>query len=230
MIQTPPGRALFALLTLGAWLSVSLPASARTGYINDELEVTLRTGESTRNSIIRMLSSGERLDVLSTNEETGYARVTTEGGTEGFVLARFVTYQPIARDQLAIANQRLARNAERIAELEAELASVKGDNADYSASQSNLQSDNTRLTDELNDIRRTAANAIQTAEQNRTLTATKANLENQIQTLQAQNATLSARSRQVWFMAGAGTLILGIMAGLVLPRLKLKRRSKWGDL
>lgn len=230
MIQSFEGRLTMAALTATIIVGFSLPAQARTGYINDQMEVTLRTGESTRNSIVRMLPSGERLEVLSVNDETGYARVTTTDGREGFVLARFVTYEPIARDRLVSANRRLERSAQRIAELEAELNDIKSQNSTYSQSQSQLEASNARLSEELNEIRRTAANAIQMADQNRRLTSTKANLENQIMELQARNATLSARSRQSWFMAGAGTLILGILAGILLPRLKFRRRSKWGDL
>lgn len=230
MTQTFKGHLAAAVLTAAVLACLSLPAEARTGYVNDQLEVTLRTGESTRNSIVRMLPSGERLEVLSVNDETGYARVTTSDGREGYVLARFVTYEPIARDRLVAANRRLERSAQRIAELEAELRDIKSENSSYSQNQNQLEASNTRLSEELNEIRRTAANAIQTAEENRRLTSTKVNLENQIMELQAQNETLSARSRQFWFMAGAGTLILGILTGILLPRLKFKRRSKWGDL
>lgn len=230
MILTFTGRAGIATLTLGLLLSVTISVEARTGYINDEMEVTMRTGESTRNSILRMLSSGERLEVVSVNSDTGYARVTTNEGRDGFVLSRFVTYEPVARDRLVTANRRLERSAQRIAELEAELNNTKGENTNFSQNQSTLETNNARLTEELNEIRRTAANAIQLADQNRNLTNTKNNLENQIQEIQVRNSTLSSRSGQLWFMAGAGTLILGILAGILLPRLKLKRRSKWGDL
>ncbi len=230
MILTFTGRAEIATLTLGLLLSVTLSVEARTGYINDEMEVTMRTGESTRNSILRMLPSGERLEVVSVNSDTGYARVTTNEGRDGFVLSRFVTYEPVARDRLVTANRRLERSAQRIAELEAELNNTKGENTNFSQNQSTLETNNARLTEELNEIRRTAANAIQLADQNRNLTSTKNNLENQIQEIQVRNSTLSSRSGQLWFMAGAGTLILGILAGILLPRLKLKRRSKWGDL
>lgn len=230
MIHTALGRAFTATLILIVLAGTSLRVEARTGYVNDELEVTLRSGESTRNSIVRMLPSGEQLEVLEVNSETGYARVTTKDGREGFVLSRFVTYEPVARDRLVSANRRLERSAQRISNLEAQLGELKGENTTYSQNQNSLETNNVRLTEELNEIRRTAANAIQTADENRNLRSTKTNLENQIQELQTVNSTLAARSRQLWFMAGAGTLILGILAGLLLPRLKLKRRSKWGDL
>ena len=47
----------------------------------------MRTGKSTRQSIVRMLASGTRVELLELDSEAGYARVRTRGGTEGWVLS-----------------------------------------------------------------------------------------------------------------------------------------------
>ncbi|NNF15414.1 MAG: TIGR04211 family SH3 domain-containing protein [Gammaproteobacteria bacterium] len=211
-------------------VTLSARSDARTAYVDDKLEITLRTGQSTQNSIIRMLGSGEKLDVIEVNDDTGYARVTAADGTEGFALARFITYEPIARDKLIAANRRLERNAEKIATLEAELREIKSQNSDYSQSQTDLETDNSQLRDELAEIRRTAASALQIADENQTLKTRVANLAAQITDLEQRNAVLAERSRQTWYVAGAGTLGFGILAGLILPRIRFKKRSKWGDL
>lgn len=219
-------RAVCATLAL----STCLIAHARTGYVNDMVEITLRSGESTKNSIVRMLPSGERLNVVSVNSDTGYAKVVTADGKEGFVLSRFVTYEPIARDQLVSANRRLESNAQKIASLEAELRDLKNENSTYNKSQGELETESVRLRDELAEIRRTAASALQIAEDNKTMTIRAKNLEATITELETRNQVLAERSRQSWFLAGAGTLAAGILAGLILPRLKFKKRSRWGDL
>ena len=47
------------------FLATSNPLYALdTGYITDEFEVTMRSGTSTSNSIVRMLRSGEAVTVL----------------------------------------------------------------------------------------------------------------------------------------------------------------------
>ena len=81
----------------------SAAAFAKTAYVTDELKITLRTGESATHRIARMLPTGERLTVLSTNPATGYSKVRTAGGSEGFVLTRQLVDQPVARDRLAAA-------------------------------------------------------------------------------------------------------------------------------
>jgi len=41
------------------------------------------------------------------------------------------------------------------------------------------------------------------------------------------NGALSSRSRQNWFIVGAGVLSGGIVIGLIAPSLRRKRRSDW---
>ncbi len=156
--------------------------------------------------------------------------MVTSDGKDGFVLSRFITYEPVARDKLISANRKLERNAKKISTLEAELRELKGQNSTYSKSQGQFETDNTRLKDELAEIRRTAASALQLAEENKSLKVRETNLETQINELQGRNTILAKRSSQGWYLLGAGTLIAGILAGLILPRIKFKRRSRWGDL
>jgi SH3 domain protein len=47
-----------------------------------------------------------------------------------------------------------------------------------------------------------------------------------------ERAGLEQRTREQrrWFITGAGVLLAGVLLGLVLARLRLRRRSRWGDL
>ena len=81
----------------------SATVAAETAYVTDELEITLRTGETTGHRIVRMLPTGEKLTVLGTNPDSGYSKVRTSNGTVGFVLTRQLVDTPVARDRLAAA-------------------------------------------------------------------------------------------------------------------------------
>jgi SH3 domain protein len=48
--------------------------------------------------------------------------------------------------------------------------------------------------------------------------------------LRAEVSEIKRNTQRDWFLIGAGVLFGGILLGLILPRLKLRRRSGWGDL
>ena len=48
-----------------------------------------------------MVESGTQLQVIETDEESGYTQVRTNAGTEGWVLSRYLMSEASAREQLA---------------------------------------------------------------------------------------------------------------------------------
>src|SRR3569832_2533421 len=80
--------------------SLCTTATAETRYVSDELEVTLRTGQSTQHQIERMVKSGTAVEVLATAANTGYTKVRTPSGAEGWVLSRYLMTSPRARPPL----------------------------------------------------------------------------------------------------------------------------------
>src|SRR5690606_16835330 len=96
---------------------------AQTLYVSDELRILLRTGPSTRNSIIRELPAGTLVDVLERTPNGEYARVLVrdQRAGEGWVLMQYLTPEPIARDKLAAAERDLTQARARMEELEQEV-------------------------------------------------------------------------------------------------------------
>lgn len=211
-------------------LFFSTMAAAEPGYINDQFEITLRSGESTRHSIIRMLESGTKLEVLSRNADTGYARVLLDDGTEGYVLTRFLSDQPVARDQLVWVRSQLNKLREDKKEVDDSLAEVRSENRTLEQQRVELEKRAERLSGDLAELRRTSASAISIAEENSRLKSRLASNDELVEALRAENVSLATRSRQTWFMVGAGAVILGALIGLILPRIRFRRRSKWGEL
>lgn len=90
------------LITLFAMiLMLCLPgaAMAKTGYVSDELIITLRAGKGADFKIIDYLNTGTRLEVLQ--EDENYMRVRTQDGKEGWVLKRYVTFEPPKAEVIA---------------------------------------------------------------------------------------------------------------------------------
>jgi len=63
---------IFLLLLLPAFAG---QAVAQQRYVTDEIVITLRTGPSTQNAIIRNLESGDGVTILEESDDGSYARV-----------------------------------------------------------------------------------------------------------------------------------------------------------
>ena len=92
-------------------LSITLNAQAETRYVSDELEIDMRSGTSNQHRILRMLPSGSALEVLEDDKASGYSRVQTSSGAEGWILSRYLQTS-------APASKRLAETEKKLAELE----------------------------------------------------------------------------------------------------------------
>lgn len=205
-------------------------ADAQTRYVSDRLEVTLRTGTTTQHSIVRMLPSGTRVEVLGTDDAAGYTRVRSADGTEGWVLTRYLMDRPAAREQLEVATARAESLAARVAELTAEVEVLRSERDTLDAERGGLGAESEELRTELERVRRVSASALELDKTNRELRTRLAAAEQASDSLRADVSDLKRNTQRDWFLAGAGVLVLGLLFGLIIPKLRLGRRSRWGDL
>ena len=210
-----------------ALAAMAAAASAQTVWVSDQFEITLRTGPSTSNAIERMLPSGTALEVLERDEESGYARVRTQAGTEGWVLTRYLMNEPSAREQLTTLTQRLTNAAAEGSSLTSQLSAIRAEQDAAQQQIATLEREKSQLERELTDIRRTAADVLSINEQNRTLRDQLAEAEIRAETLEQQNRQLSGQSNRYWFMTGSAVLVVGILLGIWLPRIRWQRRSRY---
>jgi SH3 domain protein len=215
------------------WLALVLcalaaAANAQTRYVSDRTIVELRRGPSTEFLILRNLEAGTQVQVLEQNEGAGYSRVkVADQGTEGWILSRFLTPEPIARERLAGAERNLATARTRMTELEQQVQSLTADLTARQGELAETRTNHSTVSQELAELRASAANVVQITEQNESLRQRLIQRDREVEELSAANAGLRGRSSQNWFVVGAGVLLLGIVVGLVAPSLRRKRRSDW---
>jgi len=202
-------------------------AAAQSVWVSDQFEVMLRTGPSTSNAIERMLPSGTRLEVLERNDEAGYSRVRTAAGTEGWVLTRYLMREPSAREQLAKLTAELTKSADQGSSLTQQLNAVKLEMVTATRKIEELEREKQQVERELTEIKRTAANVLAIDSQNKELRDQLATAEVEVDTLEQQNRALSSQTTRYWFMTGALVLVVGIIVGLWLPRIRWQRRSRY---
>jgi len=202
-------------------------AHAAPAWVSDEFEITLRSGPSTGNAIQLMLSSGTRVEVLERDAETGYTRVRTEGGTEGWVLTRYLMGEPSAREQLQTLTSQLTNANAQGSSLNTQLQAIRGEQDAAKRRIAELERDKSNLEKELAEIRRTAANTLAINDQNRTLMDELERARIRTDTLEQENRQLASQTTRYWFMAGALVLLIGILLGIWLPRIRWQRRSRY---
>ncbi len=202
-------------------------ASAESAWVSDEFEITLRSGPSTSNAIELMLSSGTELEVLERDAESGYSRVRTGGGTEGWVLTRYLMNEPAAREQLARLTSQLTSEASRGTSLNAQLGAIRSEYDAATKRIETLEREKSGLEAELEEIKRTAANVLAINNQNKQLREQLAAEEIRVATLEQENRELSGQTTRYWFMSGALVLVVGMVLGLWLPRIRWQRRSRY---
>jgi len=212
-----------------AWTGVAWP-QGQAGYVTDQLEVTLRRGTGTQFAIVRMLPAGTRVEILEVDADSGYSRVRTEQGTEGWLLSRYLMNEPAARTQLAELRGRLDQALAQRGSAGEMLDAMTAERDALQGERDQLARDASELRRELDELRQAAAEPLQLRERNRALSERVETLERELGEARAEAASLRRNTQRDWFVAGAAVLLLGLVLGLVLPRIRWRRRSRWGEL
>jgi SH3 domain protein len=171
-------------------------------YVSDELRVALRAGQSDQQAILRMLPSGTPLTAIGNDPRAGYTHVRTNDNIEGWVYTAHLMDKPAAR--------------ERLREIESSMLDLK-------AETERLRAERVKETDLID-------NAQALSRENQSLQSRLTAAETELDVLRNDHDSLRDDVRQRWFLVGAGVLGIGILLGLIIPRLKFRKRSSWGSL
>lgn len=215
------------LCVLGCGLLAAAQAVAAPAWVSDQFEIMLRTGPSTGNAIQLMISSGTKLEVLERDQESGYSKVRTAGGTEGWVLSRYLMTEAPAREQLAALTNQLTSANDRGTSMSTQLNAIKGEYDSATRQVRALENEQDRLQSELAQIKRTAANVLAIDSRNKELQQQLNDAEIKVDTLEEENRGLTRQQTRYWFLSGAAVLLVGILLGLWMPRIRWQRRSRY---
>lgn len=214
----------FRLTALVLLLLTCLPLQARTVYIDDTLYAPVRSGEGTQYRILHNgLRSGTPVELLE-RSESGYSRIRTRDGIEGWIVSRYLSEQPIARDRLAATQQELEKARSQLASLQETLQETVAERDELAAAESRLEDRAEELAEELREIRAVSADAISLKERNEELQETNQRLRNDVEVLTAEKERLEAKKESDFMLLGAGLVVLGVILALVVPMLKPTRK------
>lgn len=215
VMRTPIYTQLISLCLL----LVSTVVSAKDiRYVSDQLTIPMRSGTTTDHKILKFLDSGLPIVVLETSDDEAHLLValTDDETKTGWVEASLVMKQPSAREQLSVVKKKNQDLRGRQIELEKQIAALKIKEAKLKEVQQALAQ-----------LRKSAAKPILIAEENvalkKQLIAERANNEQ----LVAENIFLSDKNIKQWFMIGAAVSIGSLILGLLITRIRWKKRDRW---
>ena len=210
-------------------LSASVYAQAATLYVTDELEVTMRSGPSTGNKILRILNSGDAVTLIEADDETKYSLVETADGEQGWIISRFLIDEPIARQQLQTLRERFQAQQQRVDEQTGQIAELSDNLQQSNADNEVLKSTLRASEQELTEIRETAQNTLNILEQNKRMQTTIDQLREEKVRLTDENARLSDSTKIDWFVRGAAVALIAFLIGILVTRIRWKKQDSWGS-
>ncbi|TXR52119.1 TIGR04211 family SH3 domain-containing protein [Reinekea thalattae] len=223
-----PSRSVVKLLLVFSLFSAPIATFAETAWLSDVLWVSIRSEPSSSGRVLKVIQSGTRMEVLEAPDGSSYSRVRTDAGLEGWIPRRYLASEQTSA--LKIANIEAEKNQlqNQIEDLEKKYSDLLTDKGDVNGEILTLRTDNAELTKELNRIRAISSDAIDLDARIQEVSEENANLKNENDVLKAENQSLREYNDNQWLLAGGGLIILGIILGVILPRVAgKKRRDSW---
>ncbi len=213
---------------LAATTALAQPAAEPMRYVRDSITLPLRQTQSVESTIVHSgVSSGTVLTVLREDPNTGFTRVRTADGVEGWIASRHLIAEPTARMQLDKVNAELEELRKTTTRLEQEQANVPSDQRVAAQQLTQMRADNARMQEELQTLLQAPDNAVQLAQENIELKKNNTDMQAQLSNADGAIAALQRAQNYTLFREGAFAVVAGALLTVLIPRLKPKKRSEW---
>lgn len=167
-------------------------------YITDKVYAPVHAEQNEKSRLLNNgLESGTAVTIIEKNDQAGYAKIRTANNVEGWVRTQYLSSEPTASVQLEQANAQIAQ----------------------------LQSEKTRLDEELVSIKQISSSQIDTHERNAELVKQNRLLIGEKEVLITDNERLKNRNNQTWFLYGGMLVAISSLISVLIPKLGRKRRS-----
>ena len=182
-------------------------AVAETLYVAPNSPAELRAGLAARDKTLQSLLPGTPLKVLKTEARRGYAKVQLDSGQTGWVSLKQLTDEapkPLPTSAAKVIPEAPPKSAQ---ELQAEVS---------------------HLQTELIAVRQASSNILRIQAERDQLQESVIALRKELESALREKNALNDDQKQSWFVIGSLVLFVGILLGVMLPRLSVRRRNQWG--
>ena len=218
-----------SILLVTAIATSTISLAAKQKYVTDEFEVTMRSGTSNANEILRMLKSGQAVTILEEDVDTRYSLVEVEGGKKGYVLNRYLVDSPSSKFQLEQLQIMSAKQEETNALLQAQIIKLQADLEIAQSDSGSLKAALLATETDLSRVRDAAENTLIIVDKNEELKVRVDQLTQNNLMLGEQNATLKDSNNMDWFVRGAGVSLIAFVLGILITRIRWRKQDSWGS-
>ena len=228
-----PNYGRLALLVVASYCAaVATPMAygQDTRYVSDRVLVPVRSGAGSDFRIVNSgLPSGTVLMVFGESEDGKWAEVETRAGTRGWMPSQFLQAEPPASllmNELKLEVEQLRSERDRVVS-QLNQRSSAADEADDTIL--TLRSELEATTNELTEVKRVSAAALDLDALNQQLVAEVESERSDADLLRLENVRLRERIANNQILDGALAVLLGVILAVVAPRLwpSKKRQDGW---
>ena len=202
-------------------LAVATIARAETVYVSDVLKLAVRSGPGSENKSIALTESGQQLELIKSVDDWSLVRLAN--GTEGYVLARYLTTVPPCRflyRQLQDKTKDLTAPATDLTE---ENSRLKAENEKLAAEVSEGQKQIGSLRSEYETFKQEASDLVGLKAKTDALSAELDKKNKQLAAHEIPPEDVYQTIYLYWFLTGAAVLLTGFLIGYSARR--QRRRS-----
>ena len=189
---------------------------AETMYVTDDIKITLRTGQGIDHKILAMIKPGQEVEVLQPDDE--WTQVQLPSGIKGWVLTRFLTYNKPCRLELEVLKKKYETLSAQSAFLLKENRVCKKLRTELSGSKEML----TAISESYDTLKKESADFLELKSKHELTSSQLADQTKKVENLEEELSKLLSHRNIIWFLSGAGVLVLGILIGFSAKRQRRK--------
>ena len=139
--------------------------------------------------------------------------------------SQYIFFEPPASMQLEKLKAENTQLTAKINAVNGQLAALQNDLKERDQTLNNDSQNAQELAEDLSEIKAVSSKSVELDQKNTILRTTNEELLARVQTLEIDNQQLADNAKQQWYLYGVGTILLGLIIGLIAPSLRSRKKT-----
>ena len=215
-------RFSFHLITI-LLIFLSVSAKAERQYITDQFDIMLRVAPGLGTKIIKPLPTGTPLTVIISDAGKAHSQVRTEDGLVGYVLTRFISTQPAARDRVKVLEKQRESLRENLDQFKSQYVDLQNSYENLSKKFHSLIESKEQLEARYKKLETDSENVVELSDKAEKLEKEVEQLVLQLDDMQIENVALKDQSEKKSWVFGGAIALFGVLFGAILVSVNRKK-------